>query len=43
MAVLDFLLAHEDLLLRFCADTGQAPKDLHLARHRLGPAELREI
>ena len=36
IAVLDFLLAHEDLLLRFCETAAVSPKDMHLARHRLG-------
>jgi hypothetical protein len=36
LAVLDFLLGNEDLLLRFCESTGVAPKELHLARHQLG-------
>ena len=36
VAVLDFLLAHEDLLLRFCESIAIAPQKLHLARHRLG-------
>ena len=36
VAILDFLLGHEALLLRFCEDEDVAPKDLHLARHRLG-------
>jgi hypothetical protein len=36
VAILDFLLAHEDLLLRFCESTTISPRDLHLARHRLG-------
>jgi hypothetical protein len=36
IAVLDFLLAQEDLLLRFCEVGAVSPKDLHLARHRLG-------
>jgi hypothetical protein len=36
VAVLDFLLAHEDLLTRFCEAEAVAPRDLHLARHRLG-------
>ena len=36
VAVLDFLLGHEDLLIRFCEAEGIAPKDLHQARHRLG-------
>ena len=32
-AVLDFLLAQEDLLVRFCANMAVSPKELHLARH----------
>ena len=36
VAILDFLLANEDLLLRFCESAALAPKQLHLARHRLG-------
>ena len=36
VAVLDFLLAHEDLLLRFCESASVSPKQLHLARYRLG-------
>ena len=35
LAVLDFLLAHEDLLLGFCEAAGTDPKALHMARHRL--------
>jgi len=35
LAVLDFLLAHEDLLLAFCGSAGVEPGALHLARHRL--------
>lgn len=35
LAVLDFLLGNEDLLLRFCESARIAPKTLHLARHRL--------
>lgn len=38
MAVLDFLLANEDLLLAFCESAGLEPQMLHLARHRLGGA-----
>ncbi|HEY0265371.1 MAG TPA: DUF3572 domain-containing protein, partial [Rhizomicrobium sp.] len=38
VAVLDFLLADDELLLRFCESVGVSPKDLHLARHRLGGA-----
>jgi hypothetical protein len=36
VAILDFLLAHEDLLLRFCESAAISPRLLHLARHRLG-------
>ena len=36
VAVLDFLLAHEDLLMRFCETVDISPRDMHLARHRLG-------
>jgi hypothetical protein len=36
LAVLDFLLGHEELLLHFCENAAVDPKDLHLARHRLG-------
>jgi len=36
IAVLDFLLGHEDLLVRFCETSGISPRDMHLARHRLG-------
>jgi hypothetical protein len=36
VAILDFLLGQEDLLVRFCETTAISPKDLHLARHRLG-------
>jgi hypothetical protein len=36
VAVLDFLLGHEDILLRFCESAGVSSRDLHLARHRLG-------
>jgi hypothetical protein len=35
IAVLDFLLAHEDLLLRFCETAPIEPRTLHLARYRL--------
>jgi hypothetical protein len=38
LAVLDFLLANEDLLLGFCEAAGTDPKALHLARHRLDGA-----
>ena len=36
IAVLDFLLGHEDLLLRFCETATVSPKDVHMARYRLG-------
>ena len=36
VALLDFLLANEDLLLRFCEGASFSPKQLHLARYRLG-------
>jgi hypothetical protein len=36
VAVLDFLLGHEDLLMQFCESAAISAKDLHLARHRLG-------
>jgi hypothetical protein len=39
VAVLDFLLANEDMLLRFCESATISPKELHLARYRLGGAE----
>jgi hypothetical protein len=36
VAILDFLLGNEDLLLRFCQSASLSPRQLHLARHRLG-------
>ena len=36
LAVLEFLLGNEDLLLRFCESAGVAPREIHLARHQLG-------
>ena len=36
VAVLDFLLGHEDLLLAFCESISLPPKQMHLARHALG-------
>ena len=33
VAMLDFLLAHEELLLGFCEAQSIKPRDLHLARH----------
>jgi len=38
LAVIEFLLTQEDLMLRFCEDTGTDPRALHLARHVLGGA-----
>ena len=38
LAVLDFLLSNEDLLLRFCESAAISPKALHLARHQLDGA-----
>jgi hypothetical protein len=35
-AVLDFLMGDEELLLRFCEHAQVSPKQLHLARYRLG-------
>jgi hypothetical protein len=36
VAVLDFLLGNEELLLQFCESASVAPKQMHLARHVLG-------
>ena len=36
VAVLDFLLGNEELLLQFCDSADIAPKQIHLARHVLG-------
>jgi hypothetical protein len=36
VAVLDFLLGHEELLVRFCEQAEIKAKDLHMARHVLG-------
>jgi hypothetical protein len=38
VAVLDFLLGHEELLLGFCQSADIAPKELQLARLSLGGA-----
>jgi len=35
-AVVDFLLGDEELLLRFCAETGTPPEALHRAQYLLG-------
>jgi hypothetical protein len=37
VAVLDFLLSHEDLLLRFCETSGTDPAIVHRARRLLQP------
>ena len=39
LAVLDFLLAHEDLLLKFCEAQAVPARDVHLARHSLEKPE----
>jgi len=36
LAVLDFLLGHEDLLLKFCESAGLEPRQVHAARQALG-------
>lgn len=36
VALLDFLLGHEDLLLPFCESLSIVPRDVHMARHVLG-------
>jgi len=36
VAVLDFLLGNEELLLQFCESAAITPKQMHLARHVLG-------
>ncbi len=36
VAVLDFLLGNEELLLQFCESAAIPPKQVHLARHALG-------
>ena len=35
LAVVEFLLANEPLLLAFCEATGTSPQAVHAARHRL--------
>ena len=35
LAVVEFLLANEPLLLAFCDATGTSPQTVHAARHRL--------
>jgi hypothetical protein len=36
VALLDFLLGNEDMLLPFCESLSIAPKEVHMARHVLG-------
>jgi hypothetical protein len=36
VAILDYLLGHEALLVRFCEGAEVPPKDMHMARHALG-------
>ncbi len=36
VAILDFLLGHEEVLLRFCESASVPARDLHMARHVLG-------
>lgn len=43
VALLEFLLRHEELLLRFCESMHLAPKALHAALRALSKTELREI
>ncbi|MCP5410861.1 MAG: DUF3572 domain-containing protein [Alphaproteobacteria bacterium] len=38
LAVIEFLLGQEDLMLRFCEDVQVKPEALHQARHVLGGA-----
>ncbi len=42
-AVLEFLLGHEELLLRFCDSADLDPKRIHDALRTLSKTELREI
>lgn len=37
LAVLDFLLGDEDLLLKFCEAARLEPRKVHAARHALAP------
>jgi hypothetical protein len=39
LAVLEFLLMHEDLLLAFCDATGRKPAEVHAARRALARDE----
>ena len=42
-AIFDFLLGHEEFLLRFCEDAQIAPRDVHAARRAFGSEGLREV
>lgn len=42
-AVLEFLLGHEELLLRFCESADLSPKLIHDGLRALSKTELREI
>jgi hypothetical protein len=42
VAILDFLLGNEDLLLRFCESASLSSRQLHLARHRLAKDNIGE-
>ena len=42
-AVFDFLLGHEELLLRFCEDADVDPKSVYAARRAFGSDGLREV
>ena len=42
-AVLEFLLGHEELLLRFCETVELEPKVLHAALRAVSKSDLREI
>ena len=37
LAVLDFLLGQDALLLKFCESVGLEPRQVHAARHALAP------
>ena len=43
VAVLEFLLGHEELLLRFCETAKVEPKAIHAGLRALSKSELREI
>lgn len=43
VAVLEFLLGHEEMLLIFCESVNLEPKAIHAALRALSKSELREI